>query len=524
MIEAFDLSHSLTSCFQGCRRQLRFNTMRASSVSLFVKLLFVTTSLAAPRWNDPEQLTTSNFSMGPDGRSKYYNSKTKDFWVNGTAGAIPDVKFNIPESYAGLLPIGNDDSRQLYFWYFPTTGDSKAEDDLVIWLNGGPGCSSLQGLLQENGPFTWKAGTYLPTPNKYTWVNLTNIVYIDQPVGTGFSQGEPNIHDEAELADQFLGFLKNFIDKFDLHKKRLWITGESYAGMYVPYIANAIYTRYTESFNLKGIMIYDPFIASDLILDEIPVVPFVERNQAIFNLADSTLAELKVQADKCGYTDIYKQGLTFPPMGKLNITGAKSGRDCSLWSKTASAAVRLNPCFNVYRITDTCPSPWDVIKLSGDDFDQQPDRPKKYFNRPEVQKAINAPIMTDWVLCGRKDVFPFDDKSEGSAPSGVLSNVIERSERTIVAHGLHDYVLIADGTLIALNNMTWHGAQGFTERPSNKFIVPNQGEMGVWREERGLTYIEVKMSGHMVPENQPQAAYRHLEYLLGRVANLSSMN
>ena len=85
------------------------------------------------------------------------------------------------------------------------------------------------------------------------------MLWVEQPVGTGFSQGKPTITNEEELAEQFLGFVKNFVDKFGLHRKKIWITGESYAGMYVPYIADAMYKKKdTRNFNVKGIMIYDP--------------------------------------------------------------------------------------------------------------------------------------------------------------------------------------------------------------------------------------------------------------------------
>ena len=152
-----------------------------------------------------------------------------EFAVNGSA--IPDVDFDVGESYAGLLPISSkaNETRELYFWYFPST-NPLAGDKITIWLNGGPGCSSLEGLLQENGPFLWQYGTFAPVPNPWTWVNLTNMVWVEQPVGTGFSQGTPDVTDETGVAAEFLGFWKNFVDTFGLQNRKVYISGESYAG------------------------------------------------------------------------------------------------------------------------------------------------------------------------------------------------------------------------------------------------------------------------------------------------------
>jgi hypothetical protein len=96
-----------------------------------------------------------------------------------------------------------------------------------------PGCSSFEGLLQENAPFLWQYGTFKPVPNPYTWVNLTNVVWVEQPVGTGFSQGIPTATNEEDVAAQFLGFWENFVDIFALQGRKVYITGESYAGYYV---------------------------------------------------------------------------------------------------------------------------------------------------------------------------------------------------------------------------------------------------------------------------------------------------
>jgi carboxypeptidase D len=90
-------------------------------------------------------------------QSKFLNKNSEEFVVNGSA--IPEVDFDIGESYAGLLPISQapNEERQLYFWFFPST-EPNVGNEVTIWFNGGPGCSSLSGLLTENGPFLFQEG------------------------------------------------------------------------------------------------------------------------------------------------------------------------------------------------------------------------------------------------------------------------------------------------------------------------------------------------------------------------------
>ena len=94
--------------------------------------------------------------------------------MNGTA--LPDVNFDIGESYAGTLSIDSnpDNYNRLWFWFFPSE-NPEASDEITIWLNGGPGCSSLDGLFQENGKFLWQSGTHDPVLNPYAFTNLTNM-------------------------------------------------------------------------------------------------------------------------------------------------------------------------------------------------------------------------------------------------------------------------------------------------------------------------------------------------------------
>lgn len=73
----------------------------------------------------------------------------------------------------------------------------------------------------------WQYGTYKPVPNQWSWTNLTNVIWVEQPAGTGFSKhnGTPKPKDEVEVARQFLGFWKNFVDTFDLHNRKIFLAG-----------------------------------------------------------------------------------------------------------------------------------------------------------------------------------------------------------------------------------------------------------------------------------------------------------
>ena len=104
----------------------------------------------------------------------------------------------------------------------------------TVWLNGGPGCSSLQGLTSENGPLSFAGNATHPMKNPYSWTKFGYMLFIDQPVGTGYSTGPNQTTDNAEAAEDFCNWLKAFYARFPgLKSKNTYIMGESYAGVYV---------------------------------------------------------------------------------------------------------------------------------------------------------------------------------------------------------------------------------------------------------------------------------------------------
>ena len=317
--------------------------------------------------------------------------------------------------------------------------------------------------------------------------------------------------------------------------------GESYAGYYVPYIANAmIEANDTTYYNFSSLMIYDPSLSYDVVQEQIPTVPFLDYWAPLINLNDSFMEQAHKTADACGYTQFLEEALVFPPKGPLPTPpNVNNDNDtCDLFDMAQAAMTLANPCYDVYQVATTCPLLWDVLGFPGS-FGYVPQDAFVYFNLSDVQKAINAPVG-QWDECTEVDVFV--NGTDNSLPSAlsVLPKVIEHADRVVIGHGILDMVLIWNGTLIATQNMTWNGAQGFSVHPDqwDDFYVPYHdaedtpygqatlaaaGNMGHYHTERGLTLVTVQLSGHMIPQYAPSAAYRHLEFLLGRIPDLGTV-
>lgn len=479
-----------------------------------------------------EQLERMRTFMAPSSNPPlstvpFSNPAAEKFFVDGKT--IPDVDFDAGPSWSGLMPISFDpnETKKLFFWLWPTNNPANSKD-LVFWTNGGPGCSSLEGFLQENGPILWSWGQAKPTLNPWSWTNLSHVLWVEQPVGTGFSQGTPNITDDDELAMQLTGFLGQFLEVFnELKGNNFYLTGESYAGFYVPYIANWIYEHPGLDLQLKGIWIADPSLSYNVVQQEIPALRFAQANKNLFPFNSTFWATLQNISDACGYSDYFDKFVTYPPAGHLPLPVATNGTfsvipSCHIHSSIQRAVGLLNPAFDVYRVSDTWPNIWSVLGFprSTQEF--------IYFNRTDVQNAIHAPHV-EWNICANNPVYvdpvtggPGRDQSIVSTLS-VLPNVIEKSVRTVIVHGLADFILVAEGTRIAIQNMTWGGAQGFqTPIESENFIIKEMGVYGNMHTERNLTYVEFYFSGHMTPQFVPWAAFATVSYLLGHQDSPSS--
>ncbi|VEN64573.1 unnamed protein product [Callosobruchus maculatus] len=177
------------------------------------------------------------------------------------AQAAANVSFNgFKEviSYSGYFTVDKTYNSNLFFWFFPASTDY-ANAPVVLWLQGGPGSSSLIGLFAENGPFFVKTEEELEL-RKYSWTNQHSVLYIDSPVGTGYSFTNGGYcRNETKVGEDLYNAVQQFFMMFpELQKNEFYISGESYAGKYVPALGYTIMKNNPEAklkINLQGLAI-----------------------------------------------------------------------------------------------------------------------------------------------------------------------------------------------------------------------------------------------------------------------------
>ncbi|KAG9468157.1 hypothetical protein GDO78_013648 [Eleutherodactylus coqui] len=155
--------------------------------------------------------------------------------------------------FSGYLNVPG--GKHLHYWFVESQKDPSSSP-LVLWLNGGPGCSSLDGLLTEHGPFLIQPDGATLEYNDFSWNKIANVLYLEAPAGVGFSYSDDKdykTNDTAVAHNNFLA-LKEFYRLFPEYSKNgLYITGESYGGVYVPSLA--VEVSQDSSINLKGIAV-----------------------------------------------------------------------------------------------------------------------------------------------------------------------------------------------------------------------------------------------------------------------------
>jgi carboxypeptidase C (cathepsin A) len=157
--------------------------------------------------------------------------------IGDLMGNLPDAPAFTTKTYSGYLTV--NDTKSLHYIFAESESDP-ANDPVTIWFNGGPGCSSILAFMQENGPLCIDDGEDFIKTNPYPWTTRMNMLWIESPAGVGYSIAgtveDLSTNDMIQSQDA-LAALKQWFGKFPEYLPNpLFVSGESYGGIYVPYL------------------------------------------------------------------------------------------------------------------------------------------------------------------------------------------------------------------------------------------------------------------------------------------------
>jgi len=431
--------------------------------------------------------------------------------------SLPGADFDIPfAQYSGYLEGAT--GKFLHYWFTESQRDP-ATDPVILWLNGGPGCSSLDGFLAELGPFKIDEDGVTVHQNPYSWNLNASVLFLEAPACVGFSY---DANDDCASDDDLTSYsnyaaLVNFFEqKFPEYANNdFYITGESYAGIYVPTLAQRVVegqNEFTQSF--KGYAVGNGMLSYELNDNSVMFMAYH------YGILGRTLWEAMVE-DCC--------------------EGGVEGRDtCNFHTPTDTKCILhvlkaqtivYSGNFNYYGIYNECKqgdttkmantqygrrdADWDnlfrhVKKSAGITKNKSPrgDPPcidtrniKNWLNSAEVREALHIPTdVQDWELCS--DLVGSLYGRQYFEMSSQFEFLMEQNVKGLVYNG--DWDMACNH----LGNKWFISKLDITETAPHREWYYDGQVAGYTKQYPNLDWVQVKGSGHMVPEDTPGASLK----------------
>lgn len=402
--------------------------------------------------------------------------------VNGTEKLCDDVN-----QYSGYFSAGG--SKNYFFWFFESRATPKT-DPTVMWLNGGPGCSSLLGLFTENGPCTIDKDTLQTKTNPNSWNKNANLLYVDQPPGTGFSNGTWD-HGEAGVAKDMYTFLQAFFEHFPEYNRNFHIFGESYAGHYVPAISHQIFEGNKNSNNVKidmkgvgiGNGLTDPLL-------QYPQYPKMAFNSTT---APSVVSKTGYGVMKAAVPLCTKQISACNNNGTVTCVSAFTSCNLGLVTPVQLTGV------NLYDLRIKCEKPplcYDFSQVG------------KYLNQKSVKEALG--VTKRWKDCNMavNKMFTMDWMERFQ---DLLIPQLEGGINVLIYAGDQDYICNWLGNKAWTLDLAWSGKDEFNKAEDREVGTPPIGKI---REYKNFIFAQIYKAGHMAPRDQPEAMLSVLDQFL----------
>ena len=414
------------------------------------------------------------------GSSRVTSSPSEDriFLLPGLPSR-PDFK-----QYSGYLNAG--DGRKFFYWFTEST-KNPYRDPVLLWLNGGPGASSLLGLFQIIGAYKVNSSDYSKLYyNKHAWSQKLNVLYLESPAGVGFSYREDGNETTSDdyTANGNLNALVHFFQKFPSFRwNDFFIFGESYGGMYIPTLGRDIINHNKKvgnsdaRINLKGFGIGNGVLDMDAQQDSMSFLSYAR--------AGTSQEKWDAQVQACCPTAQEGEGSVMACRFSQNSSPAcKKAREHSYDQDAEST--RLNT------LSSTSFIPSDPLQT--------------YLNLPEVRRAIHAsPKIPKWL----SSVY-IEHESQYRTVKELVRYLLNNGIKGIIYNGDIDTICDFLSARLFVKTLNLPVSKPFEYWGKRK--GENSGTITHYDDK--LQLVTLKGARHMAPEDKPEEALVMMETYL----------
>ncbi|ROV87381.1 hypothetical protein VMCG_10747 [Cytospora schulzeri] len=416
---------------------------------------------------------------------------------SGICETTPGVK-----TYSGYLSVGANMS--MWFWFFEARNNASTAP-LALWLNGGPGCSSMIGLFQENGPCRFVNGSDEPSLNPYSWNEYANMLYVDQPINTGFSFGDDEATSTVTAAPFVWAFLQAFLAAFPVYESRdfgLWT--ESYGGHYGPEFAEYFETQNKAITN--GTITGEPIDIVALGINNGWIDPVIQYQAYVDFGHNNSWRQL---INDTQYTELQRAYET-KCLPLLERCPGETGTDKACYNADSS-------CYDyVEGVVENGPpdypdfDAYDIREPSNDAY--PPETYVDYLRRPDVMTAIGAKVTYE--ECPNEPYYKIADTGDDARSFlDALSAVVQSGISTLIWAGDADWICNYLGVERSVNKVNYTGTTEFQTAALEEYVL-NGTSYGQYKTVGNLNYLKVHAAGHEVAYYQPEMSLQVFKQIM----------
>ncbi|KAI5958163.1 hypothetical protein CANMA_004317 [Candida margitis] len=460
-------------------------------------------------------LTGSILAAPPKGGS----DASKQYMVTNLPGLSEIDDGFKPLMYAGQLELFPENNTNYFFWKFIDASknvNSTSYKRTTFWLNGGPGCSSMDGALLESGPFRIDQSQKV-VMNNGSWHKASDVIYVDQPAGTGFSYTEQDkyVHELYDMAFYFIKFMEKYYEIYPEElDNEIYLAGESYAGQYIPYIADAILKRNAnlqesqKAYNLKGLLIGNGWVSPNE--QSLAYMPFF-LNRGLIKKNNPMFMKLLGQQERCqrivDKVDAHFNDKQVNPV-EVDSSVCESILTNLLLATNDNQASREQQCINMYDYTlrDSYPS-------CGMNWPFELKYVKPFLNNDDNKHDLNLKKLKTWNECSGRVSRNF--YASNSFPSVHLLPSLLEHVPIVLFNGENDIICNTEGVMSYISKLKWNGIKGFENTDAKADWLHDEKNVGYMLQERNLTFINIFNSSHMVPYDLPDVSRALIDIITG---------